>query len=63
MFTNFGPAEAAKSLEIIKQLRANGISAEIYPDNAKMKNRWDVPTRSEFLSLQLLEKVNSPTDM
>lgn len=39
MFTNFGPAEAAKSLEVIKQLRANGISAEIYPDNAKMKKQ------------------------
>ena len=39
MFTIFGPAEAAKSLEVIKQLRANGISAEIYPDNAKMKKQ------------------------
>ena len=39
MFTNFGMAEAAKSLEIIKQLRANGISAEIYPDAAKMKKQ------------------------
>lgn len=39
MFTNFGTVEAAKSLEIIKQLRANGISAEIYPDPAKMKKQ------------------------
>ena len=39
MFTNFGPAEAAKSLQIIKTLRANGISAEIYPDAAKMKKQ------------------------
>ncbi len=39
MFTNFGPAEAARSLEIIKQLRTNGIAAEIYPDTAKMKKQ------------------------
>ena len=39
MFTNFGPAESAKSLQIIKTLRANGISAEIYPDAAKMKKQ------------------------
>jgi len=39
MFTNFGPAEATRSLAIIKQLRANGIPAEIYPDAAKMKKQ------------------------
>ena len=39
MFTNFGTAEAARSLAIIKQLRANGIAAEIYPDTAKMKKQ------------------------
>ncbi|MCM1076618.1 MAG: histidine--tRNA ligase [Bacteroides sp.] len=39
MFTNFGTVEAAKSLEIIKRLRSEGISAEIYPDCAKMKKQ------------------------
>lgn len=39
MFTNFGPAEAAASLRIIKELRAAGIPAEIYPDAAKMKKQ------------------------
>ncbi len=39
MFTNFGPAEAAKSLEIIKLLRQAGISAEIYPEASKMKKQ------------------------
>lgn len=39
MFTNFGVSEAARSLEVIKILRAGGISAEIYPDNAKMKKQ------------------------
>lgn len=39
LFANFGPAEALESLKIIKQLRAAGISAEIYPEAAKMKKQ------------------------
>lgn len=39
MFTNFGAAEATASMKMIKQLRAAGISAEIYPENAKMKKQ------------------------
>lgn len=39
MFTNFGIAEAVASMKMIKQLRAVGISAEIYPENAKMKKQ------------------------
>lgn len=39
MFTNFGTAEAAASMKMIKQLRAAGVSAEIYPENAKMKKQ------------------------
>ena len=39
MFTNFGTAEAAASLKIAKQLRAAGISAEVYPESSKMKKQ------------------------
>lgn len=39
LFANFGQNEAAASLAIIKRLRTCGISAEIYPDNAKMKKQ------------------------
>lgn len=39
MFTNFGTAEAARSLEVIKRLREHGVAAEIYPDSAKMKKQ------------------------
>ena len=39
LFAYFGDAEACRSLAIIKQLRGAGISAEIYPDNAKMKKQ------------------------
>lgn len=39
IFANFGVAEAAESMRIIKELRAAGVSAELYPDCAKMKKQ------------------------
>ena len=39
LFANFGQAEAMASLKIIKDLRQAGISAEIYPEAAKMKKQ------------------------
>lgn len=39
LFTNFGLAEAAASMRMIKSLRAAGISAEIYPEQSKMKKQ------------------------
>jgi histidyl-tRNA synthetase len=39
IFLNMGQAEAAASMRIIKELRQGGISAEIYPDAAKMKKQ------------------------
>lgn len=39
LFANFGTAEAAASLALIKKLRGEGIAAELYPDQAKMKKQ------------------------
>jgi histidyl-tRNA synthetase len=39
MFTNFGTAEASASMKMIKALRQNNISAEIYPESSKMKKQ------------------------
>lgn len=39
MFTNFGVAEAAASMKMLKELRNAGVAAEIYPDAAKMKKQ------------------------
>lgn len=39
LFVNFGTQEAARSMAVIKQFRAAGITAEIYPDEAKMKKQ------------------------
>ena len=39
MFINFGEKEAAFCLSLLTQLRASGISAELYPTAAKMKKQ------------------------
>lgn len=39
LFVNFGEAEANFCLPVLAQLRAEGISAEIYPDATKMKKQ------------------------
>jgi len=39
LFINFGEAEALYSLKAVQELRKNGISAELYPDKAKMKKQ------------------------
>lgn len=41
MFTNFGRYEATYCLKAIRMLRENGISAELYPDAAKLKKQFD----------------------
>ena len=41
MFVNFGYLEAATSLKHIMALRRAGISAELYPDSAKMKKQMN----------------------
>ena len=54
MFTNFGTAEAAVAMKMIKQLRQSGISAEIYPDAAKMKKQM---SRADALSIPFVAIV------
>ena len=39
LFTNFGEAETKRCLSLIKNLRAAGIAAELYPEAAKMKKQ------------------------
>lgn len=41
MFTNFGRYEATYCLNAIRVLREKGISAELYPDTAKLKKQFD----------------------
>ncbi len=47
MFVNFGTAEAAASLLMIKEMRALGIACELYPDAAKMKKQMAYANATE----------------
>ena len=41
MFANFGIEEASFCLPLIKNLRVNGISVELYPDSEKIKKQMN----------------------
>lgn len=41
LFTNMGEKELLYTIQIVKKLREAGISAEIYPDQAKLKKQFD----------------------
>ena len=41
LFINFGPREAAFSMQVLQQVRRAGIQAELYPDNSKMKKQMN----------------------
>ena len=41
MFANFGIEEASFCLPLIKNLRANGVSVELYPDSEKIKKQMN----------------------
>ncbi|QHI35610.1 Histidine--tRNA ligase [Kordia antarctica] len=45
---NFGEKEALASLKLIKTLREAGKSAELYPDNAKMKKQMNYANKREI---------------
>ena len=53
MFVNFGEKEEAHILPILPQLRSKGISAEIYPDAAKMKRQMTYAnnTKAYFVAI------------
>lgn len=53
MFVNFGEQEEAYILPILSQLRSKGISAEIYPDKAKMKKQMTYAnnTKAHFVAI------------
>jgi len=48
LFLNFGEQESLYALKAIKELRKAGISAELYPDEAKMKKQMTYANRREI---------------
>ena len=45
LFTNLGPAEEAAVLPLLREMRGEGIPAEIYPEAGKMKKQMEYANR------------------
>ena len=60
LFINFGEKEAAYCLQILKQVRAGGIRAEIFPDAAKMKKQMSYANAKQipFVALAGENEIN-----
>ncbi|WP_115461736.1 histidine--tRNA ligase [Winogradskyella aurantiaca] len=48
LFINFGNQEAQFSLQVINRLRKAGISAELYPDTAKLKKQFNYADKRQI---------------
>ena len=63
MFVNFGEKEATASLNHIMALRRAGLSAELYPDSAKMKKQMNYANDRQipFVAIVGADEVNNGT--
>ncbi|QLE00066.1 histidine--tRNA ligase [Galbibacter sp. BG1] len=48
LFINFGTKEAMYGMKAVKKLRQNGIKAELYPDDAKMKKQMNYANKRKI---------------
>lgn len=56
LFANYGDAEALEANKLIAQLRNKGISAELYPENAKFKKQFTYAERKAIPQIVFLGK-------
>lgn len=63
LFINFGQEEALPCLKAIKELRAQNVKAELYPDAVKMKKQMNFANKREipFVVLVGEQEMNSNT--
>ncbi|MXV39141.1 histidine--tRNA ligase [Flavobacteriaceae bacterium Ap0902] len=63
LFVNFGLEEASASMKVVRKLRQNGILAEMYPEDAKMKKQFKYADRGGFTHVVTIgtEEIKSET--
>ncbi len=63
LFANFGGDETLEALKLISQLRKKGISAEIYPENAKIGKQFTYAEKKGIKNLVFLgeEEIKNKT--
>lgn len=62
LLVNFGGESEKKALSIVQQLRHDGISAEIYPDSAKMKKQFKYADQKEIPNVLLIGEEEMKTE-
>lgn len=62
LFINFGDAEALASMKAIKQLREEGISAELFPDNKKTIKQFNYANKRNIPYVVLLGEAELQSD-
>ena len=62
LFVNFGEAEANFCLKVLQQVRAAGISAEIYPDCVKMKKQMAYANAKQIPYVALVGEAEMASD-
>ncbi|MEI7895457.1 MAG: histidine--tRNA ligase [bacterium] len=63
MFVNFGPEEEKYCLKLLTKLRSAGISAELYPDSAKLKKQMEYANRKNIPFVILIGMDEMKTGM
>ncbi|MBV8327664.1 histidine--tRNA ligase [Chryseobacterium sp.] len=63
LFANFGGEETTEALKLIMQLRAKGISAELYPESAKINKQFTYAEKKGIKNLVFLgeEEIKNNT--
>lgn len=51
LFANYGEAEAVEALKLIQKVREKGISAELYPESAKLKKQFTYAEKKRIPNL------------
>jgi len=62
LFINFGDAEAMASMKAIKTLRANGIKAELFPDNKKTVKQFNYANKRNIPNVVLVGESELQTE-
>ena len=63
MFVNLGEQESLTSLTILTKLRSKGISAEIYPDSAKIKKQMEYANKRAIPYVVIIGSSELETQM
>ncbi len=63
MFVNFGKEEEKLCLKLIKEIRKAGISAELYPDQAKMKKQMKYADQKSIPAVVLIGEEEMKSEL